>query len=156
MPLFPLKSLSPHFTLAEMARTDVRDLPNAPDGYQLECLFLLCLEYLEPVRDRFGPLRINSGLRVEAVNARIGGSKTSSHRFGCAADFDPLDPDVTNEDVIRWLRDESGLDFDQAIDEHSSRGPPGWVHLGIASPVITVPRRQCLVYRNGIYTAFPE
>ena len=156
MPLFPIRQLSPHFSLAELTRTDVRDLANSPDPAAIECLFLLALEYLEPVRDRFGPLRINSGFRAPLVNRRIGGSPTSSHRYGCAADFDPVDPAVTNDDVIRWLRDESGLDFDQAIDEHSSRGPPGWVHLGIASPLIPVPRRECLIFRNGIYSQFPR
>ncbi len=44
---------------------------------------------LERIRAGFGnkPIRINSGYRDPAYNARIGGARNSRHTFGDAADF---------------------------------------------------------------------
>lgn len=154
-PLLALDHFSPHFPLAELVRTDVRDLYNEPGPEEIDALFRLCAEFLEPVRARFGPLRIHSGYRSEEVNARIGGAKLSSHRFGCAADFHCLDG-ASSLSVLRWLRDESGLAVDQAIDEESVRGPPGWIHLGICPPWLAAPRHQFLVMRHGAYSPLPE
>lgn len=46
------------------------------------------LELLEKIRGHFGcPVRINSGYRCKAHNTKIGGSKTSYHMRGMAADI---------------------------------------------------------------------
>lgn len=53
-------------------------------------LFYLCQLVLQPVRDKFGPVRILSGKRSPQLNFAVGGSKTSDHLYigeTCAADF---------------------------------------------------------------------
>lgn len=45
------------------------------------------VECLQRVREKFGPLTINSGCRCEAHNSRVGGSPQSSHLIGLAADI---------------------------------------------------------------------
>jgi putative chitinase len=102
---------------------------------------------MDQVRETLGkPVRITSGYRSPAVNAAIGGSKTSDHMAGLACDFvagdDPL---IICQRII-----DSGLEFDQLIAEFrgdAKRGGAKWVHLGIGPRM----RGQVLTYRDGKY-----
>lgn len=144
--------LSPHFTLRELVTTSHRMIDNRPHDPDIVVrLRALCLNYLEPVRRIFGPLYVSSGYRCPALNGKIGGSKTSAHMFGCAADFVSAYGTATTE-IVRWIAD-SNLDFDQVIDEHSSTSD--WVHLGMLRPIgRETPRREALTMRLGKYTPF--
>lgn len=145
------EKLSPHFTLGEMVRTSHRHIDNTPSVDVVDRLRALCVDFLEPVRDRFGPLWITSGYRSQNLNGSIGGSKVSAHMYGCAADFVPLYSHSTAE-IVEWIV-ESKLFFDQVIDEYSSTS--NWIHLGMVRPVgIQTPRRQALTMRKGKYTTF--
>ena len=113
--------LSEHITLAEMTRSDTakkRGLANQPNAAQIRSLRYLCVTILEPVRVRFGPVRITSGYRCFTPD--------SQHGKGEAADFEVTG--VHNIDVARWIRDT--LPFDQLILEAWSPHDPnaGWVH----------------------------
>lgn len=144
--------LSPHFTLRELTRTAHRRVDNSAPEHIVDRLRTLCREYLEPAREQFGPLWITSGYRCPELNAAIGGSKTSAHMFGCAADFISM-REVPTIEIVDWIVDLSGLDFDQVIDEYSSTA--NWVHLGILRPVgPDKPRRQALTMRGGRYLPF--
>lgn len=124
-------NLSPHFTLAELTRTS-SGLANVPTDAEVKALTALCITLLEPVRNRFGPVSIHSGFRSAAVNAKIGGSKTSQHMRGEAADFHC--PGARLEDVMRWIVVESGLSYGQVILEGHTAGKPTWIHLSLGSP----------------------
>ena len=52
-----------------------------------------------------------------------------SHPRGEAADIEI--PGINNDDLYHWIRDESGLEFDQLIREFRKAGDPnsGWVHV---------------------------
>ncbi len=147
------EKLSPHFTLGEMIRTSHRQFDNNPTPEVLERLTWLCSKFLEPVRERFGPLWITSGYRSPKVNTAVGSSsKQSAHIYGCAADFVPMRQWKSIE-IVDWVCDESGLEFDQVIDEYSSTSH--WIHLGMVRPVgSTKARLQALTMRNGRYSAF--
>jgi hypothetical protein len=85
----------------------------------------LCKEALEPIRAIVGPLKINSGYRSDAVNKAVGGSTTSAHSYGLAADLNPV------KGTWKELMDKiiaSGVKFDQIIFEHT------WVHIGLCNP----------------------
>ena len=73
----------------------------------------LCNYILQPVRDEFGPIRINSGYRSPALNSRVGGSKTSQHCNGEAADFESSR--ISNPELATWIA--KNLDFDKLILE---------------------------------------
>lgn len=118
-------SLSTHFTLAEMTFTQVRGVDNSPDLDEAANLDFLCRNLLEPVRERFGPLIVTSGYRSIAVNRVVGGSITSMHPKGCAADVIPRKA-VPIADIMEWLTTQSELPIDQAIFESGGR----WLHLG--------------------------
>ena len=50
-------------------------------------LAYLCHTVLQPLRDRFGPIRINSGYRCPELNEAVGGVANSHHLRGEAADI---------------------------------------------------------------------
>lgn len=147
-----IERLSPHFTLAEMVRSSHRTIDNTPPPVVIERLRRLCLEFLEPVRQRFGPLWVTSGYRCPELNKAIDGSSGSAHMFGCAADFESING-ATTIDIVRWIAGPSGLLFDQAIDEKNATS--SWVHLGMLRPnAVPPPRRDVLSFRGGVYSAF--
>jgi hypothetical protein len=126
--------LSPHFTFDEMTRTGQAHLQaaNREEAQRfIPQLTAVCTMLLEPVRLKFGPVKINSGFRGLSVNTAIGGSKNSQHMKGEAADF--VVPGHGLEDVFRWIVTESEIVFGQAILE--GRTPtPTWIHLSLGAP----------------------
>ena len=84
-------NLSPHFTLQEMERsqTAVRHgIINKADVRQTQALTDLCVNVLEPLRALVGKsINIQSGFRNPTVNSFVGGSSTSQHMKGQAADI---------------------------------------------------------------------
>lgn len=126
-----MTQLSPNFWLSEFTKSQTaarRQIANSPKPHQVEALRALCENVLEPVRAHFGrPVVISSGFRSPALNTAIGGSQTSQHSKGEAADFEI--PGISNLEVASFIRD--NLVFDQLILEgHDSRDPnSGWVHV---------------------------
>lgn len=126
----PTRQLTEHFTLGEMTRSSTavrRGIPNVPSADNVAALTLLCARVLEPVRAHFGrPVRVTSGYRAPRVNVSVGGSATSQHCLGEAADFTVLG--VPNIEVCRWIAEH--LAFDQLIYEF---GEAGWVHCSFSA-----------------------
>ena len=131
--------LSPHFTLGEMTKTKYKtEDGNIPSHVAIENLKRLC-GWLEMLRDvwneRYGegndPIIINSGFRSWEVNKKAGGSATSNHLVGCAADIRCLG----KEQALRYavilldIADDSKEDFDELIIE--VRGSTVWVHFAV-------------------------
>lgn len=124
-------NLSPHFTLAELTRTS-SGLANVPNAAETKALAALATSLLEPIRAKFGPVSIHSGYRSKAVNEAIGGSKSSQHMKGEAADFHC--PGAALEVVMKWIVTESGLRYGQVILEGHTAGEPTWIHLSLGAP----------------------
>ena len=116
--------LSPHFTLAEMTKSQTAlrlGLDNNPSQQEAFALVKLCVEVLEPVRTEFErPVIINSGFRAPAVNDAIGSLPTSQHCKGEAADIEI--PGIDNFAVYTWLGET--VAFDQLILEFYTDGEP--------------------------------
>ena len=125
-------TLSPHFTFDELTRTGQTALQEANRQEALPYVERLkaVAEMLEVIRSRFGPVRVSSGFRGPAVNAAVGGSASSQHSKGEAADITCASCDV--EILHKWIVTESGLRFGQCILEK----PPGkaWVHISLGAP----------------------
>jgi len=130
-----MTKLSKHFQLSEFTKSQTasrRGIRNVPTGAQVSALKLLCEKVLEPVREHYGkPVIISSGYRSPALNRAIGGSLTSQHSKGEAADFEI--PGVSNAEVCRWM--EKNLNYDQLILEFYTPGLPnsGWVHVSYSA-----------------------
>jgi zinc D-Ala-D-Ala carboxypeptidase len=123
--------LTANFSLAEMVKSDTalrHDIDNIPDDEQLANMVALCENVLQRVRDHYGMgVKVNSGFRHPTVNAKVGGSKTSDHCKGMAADIEI--PGVANADLAKWIVD--NMNFRQVILEFYTPGVPdsGWVHV---------------------------
>lgn len=142
-------NLSEHFTLEEAtySETAVRmDIPNQPNEQQLENMKKAAAG-LEQLRAVSGPLRINSWLRLPAVNVAVGGSKVSSHMDGWAIDVSSTK--MTPIELCRKV-EELDIKFDQMIHEFGR-----WMHISFAPEM----RQQKLTifkpegkYKPGILT----
>ena len=123
--------LTQNFSLEEMCKSETAlrlGLDNEPNDEQLANLVALCECVLQPVRDHFGKgVKVNSGLRTPEVNDKVGGSRTSDHCKGMAADIEI--PGVANAELAQWIAD--NLEFRQVILEFYTPGIPdsGWVHV---------------------------
>jgi hypothetical protein len=124
-------NLTKNFTLSEMTKSETalrHDMDNSPDQTAISNLQVLAVHVLQPVRDHYGKgVKVNSGFRHPDVNAKVGGSKTSDHCKGMAADIEI--PGVPNAELAEWIR--TNLPFTQVILEFYTQGVPdsGWVHV---------------------------
>jgi zinc D-Ala-D-Ala carboxypeptidase len=124
--------LTENFSLAELTRSEAatrKGVDNTPTPEAIENLRALCEKVLQPLRDAMGqPMRVNSAYRGPAANTAVGGSKTSQHMSGEAADieFDGVDNKLLAKKIV-----ELKLPFDQIILEFYKDGDPnsGWVHV---------------------------
>lgn len=132
--------LSPNFSLDELTHSDYASrhgLDNEPDAKAIENLKRLAA-LLEQVRTLCNtPIIVSSGYRSPAVNAGVGGSKTSQHMFGCAADIRALRMSIG--DLMKKVVG-SDIKYDQIILEFNS-----WVHISVPNSPTTAPRRQALI-----------
>ena len=150
--------LTDNFSLAEMTKSDTAlrlDMDNIPGPEEIENMTRLCECVLQPVRNHFGKgVKVNSGFRHPNVNAKVGGSKTSDHCKGMAADIEI--PGVANADLAKWIVD--NLEFRQVILEFYTPGVPdsGWVHVSYnpsdnKKQVLTATKKEGkTVYLNGL------
>ena len=150
--------LTNNFSLAEMTKSDTAlrlDMDNTPGPEEIDNMTRLCECVLQPVRNHFGKgVKVNSGFRHPNVNTKVGGSKTSDHCKGMAADIEI--PGVANADLAKWIVD--NLEFRQVILEFYTPGVPdsGWVHVSYnpsdnKKQVLTATKKEGkTVYLNGL------
>jgi hypothetical protein len=137
--------LSPNFTLKELTATDT-GIENEPLSIERDKLLYLAWYILQPIRDMWGRIRVTSGFRSVPVNIRVGGSPSSQHLFGEAADIQPLDVDL--DTVFDWIV--RTLTFGQAILEQ--RGEDWWIHISL--PRLNKPNQQALIYDGVEYKPY--
>ena len=114
--------LSRNFTLAELTDTDT-GLPNNPSQEEIRNLKLLVQKVLQPARNKFGVINVTSGYRSPEVNSAVGGSATSDHVHGRAADIQCEDM----AEVFKYIR--KNLPFKQLIWEFGTDAQPKWIHV---------------------------
>lgn len=120
--------LSEHFKLWEFVTSQTatrHGINNTPPEAVINRLRFLCEEILDPARQAVGPLRISSGYRCPALNRAVGGSTTSAHMQGYAADVIPLA--ASKLEFAHWVR--ANCKFDQIILEYGTRSNPSWIHV---------------------------
>ena len=138
--------LSEHFSLEEITRTST-GLPNEAPPRATDRLAELCASILEPVRAKWGPIRIDSGYRRREVNEKVGGAPGSQHCLGEAADIVPLEAGM--DEVFDWIVRGSGLCFGQCIREDKGSR---WIHVSL--PRTGRPNNEALVYDGRGYRPY--
>lgn len=146
--------LSENFTLEEMCASEWaarHRLDNTPPPDVRANLERLAAA-LETVRLVCGakPVCVLSGYRSKLVNSGIGGSETSQHVHGLAADF--IIPEFGPPINVCYRLIEAHIAYDQLIHEFGR-----WVHMSVNRDGV-VPRMETLTiadkasgYRKGIH-----
>lgn len=133
--------------MSELIKSDTairNNVNNMPDINSLDNLLTLIVECLQPIRNKLGkPMVITSGYRNDKVNRLVGGSNTSEHKKGMAADF--IINGMTVQAVIEFIR-KTGLKYTQLIEEHSKN--TSWVHISYNPNNL---KCETLLYQNGKY-----
>jgi len=119
---------SKYFTYKEFIKSDTAEkkgINNIPNDENIwVAIENLVINVLDPIREKFGPIRITSGYRsVELCNA-IGSSSSSNHTRGEAADIEPCDSNVKLLDILEFIV--NTLEYRELIAENF---PGGWVHV---------------------------
>ena len=130
--------LSEHFSLQEMTKTYVKGFNNIPNGAQTNNLKRLC-GWLERLRhewnNRYGdgddPIIINSAFRSPSINKAVGGSSTSNHLSGCAADIrvQGMEQLMRYATILLDISDRIKEDFDELLMER--KGNSLWLHFAV-------------------------
>lgn len=107
---------------------------------------------LDPLRGKLGkPIRVSSGYRPELLNNAVGGSKTSAHRYGLAADINTGNGSSDNITIVAAML-ENNIPYDQIIIEYPTFDKNGnietarWIHIGLSK---TTNRKQLLYSTDG-------
>lgn len=121
-----------YFTYLELVRTDT-GLPNGPTDWQQVVNLQRIAFFLDRLRDYMGSaVIVTSGFRSPEVNARVGGSKTSAHLQGLAADIVPRSR--TQEDFKRMLAYLAPLAELKSVDQiivYRNGDTVKWIHVGL-------------------------
>lgn len=116
-----------YFTINELCKSSTaleKKIDNSPSKEIIHNLTLLVDKILDPLRENYGKaIHVNSGYRCPALNEAVGGSKTSQHMKGMAADITGGST-VKNKELFNLII-KLDLPFDQLIDEKNFR----WVHV---------------------------
>ena len=120
-----------YFTIEELCKSDtakVFKIDNTPTD-QIKKNLSKLIEFLNPLREAWGsPIKVTSGYRCPLLNQKVGGSKTSVHMKGYAADLQPSNGKIKEfkKFITDYLKDKG---FDQCLKESSAFTE--WVHIGL-------------------------
>ncbi len=122
--------LTKDFTLEEFTFSETATRMGKPveiPAKELANLKYLVKNVLQPIRTAINkPMVISSGYRPKWLNEAVGGSGTSAHMQGLAADVRVIG--MSNKEFARWIRDHA-VDLNIPIDQVINEGGR-WVHIG--------------------------
>lgn len=150
----------PHFSEEELTRSQTatrNEIDNSPDDDAKVNLVRLAW-FLESLREKLRNhykrnlfIIISSGYRCPELNLIIGGSKTSAHMKGLAADI--TCPGLTPLELANFIaRNMEDEEYDQVIHEFER-----WVHVGLSSDVNRLQELTAIkengktVYKLGLF-----
>lgn len=116
-----------YFTLRELTASATASrlgIDNTPSPQAMNNLNALVTHLLDPLREKFGrPIYVNSGYRCPELNKAVGGSLTSQHLTGEAADITAGNKRENRRlyELLQSLK----LPVDQAINECDY----SWIHV---------------------------
>lgn len=115
------------FTYKEFVTSETairKGIKNEPNEEQWKAIEELARNVLQPIRNKFGRIRITSGFRSVALCNAVGSNSNSNHARGEAADIEPIEPNVTLMDILLFIHE--CLPYRELIAEFF---PNGWVHV---------------------------
>lgn len=135
-----------YFSINELTYSTTSDklgINNTPTSTEVKTNLLELISVLDGIREGWTVLCeknkwgtasviVNSGYRCDALNKAIGGSKTSAHSIGAAADIEPKNQ--RNKEFYEYCKEylfKNNIPFDQLINEKPVKGIPSWIHIGL-------------------------
>lgn len=128
------EKFSEYFQLEEFLESSVakqKSVQNCPSWEVVQNLRSLA-QLLDWLRQDWGSgIRVTSGFRCEKLNKAVGGVANSAHKYGYAADIQPVNGKMKEfkKFVVEWAKDKL---FDEIILEHSKKTE--WIHIQQFSP----------------------
>lgn len=120
MKYFSIKELTKSATAAR------KGIKNDPSIEVCKSLTALIEKVLDPLREAYGkPIIVSSGYRCPKLNAAVGGSASSQHVKGEAADIRSVADTPEENKKLFDLIVKLGLPYDQLINEYNY----DWVHV---------------------------
>ena len=143
-----------YFTISEMIASDTakaKGIDNSPTTAVRANLEALIETLLDPLREAWkSPIKVTSGYRCSILNRAVGGSSTSAHLYGCAADIVPINGKIAEfKAFCRGYFGSRRHLYDQVILEQSKGSE--WVHIGLKTQDGRK-RGQLMEYKNNRYT----
>jgi len=131
-----MENLSDNFTLEELTSSNTakaKGINNTPGAIEKQNLKLLAQTVLQPIRDKYGkPISVTSGYRCPKLNAAVGGSKTSQHLKGQAADIKCTATSKAELfNLIKSMINKGELTVGQLIWEYGTKKEPNWIHVSL-------------------------
>lgn len=137
--------MAKYFTIYEFTKSYTAKrlkIDNTPNEQQMDNLIHL-MQLMDKIRERWTAyckehtlsnpsVIISSGFRSEALNKAVGGSKTSYHMKGMAADFDAKNG--RNGELFRLILDmirNGEITVSQLIWEQGDKSNPDWIHIAL-------------------------
>lgn len=119
---------SKFFTHGELIKSDIairNNLDNNPPEHVWKNLENLVVHILNPLREKFGPIRVLSGYRSKELCSlpALGSNPKSNHTTGNAADIEPVNDKFSLIDLCEFI---TTLNYHRIILEFP---PNGWVHV---------------------------
>lgn len=122
--------LTQNFTLEELIKSDTGSrlhIDNTPNSDIIKNLKSLSETILQPIRDSYGkPIIVTSGYRCPKLNKAVGGSSTSQHLKGEAADL-ISDDNKALFLIIKTMIGKGQIKVGQLIDEKNL----SWIHVSL-------------------------
>lgn len=141
---YNLMTTGNYFTLDELTYSDTaknQKIDNTPTASAREWLTKL-IPYLNKIRELYGSaITVSSGYRCSTLNTAVGGSPTSQHVEGQAADLVPANGAAADVGKIFLAALKVG-GYNQLIYEHNKITGSRWVHFAIANN----PKLEVLAY----------
>ena len=143
-----------YFTISELVASDTakaKGIDNSPTTAVRANLVALIETLLDPLREAWkSPIKVTSGYRCGILNRAVGGSSTSAHLYGCAADIVPINGKIAEfKAFCRGYFGSRRHLYDQVILEQSKGSE--WVHIGLKTQDGRK-RGQLMEYKNNRYT----
>ena len=139
------KQITSNFTLQEFAVSqDHPDLASKIEFTEADIHIITnhCRNILEPIRKRFGLVKILSGKRSQELNSAIKGEKDSDHLYSCATDI--FMPNVNMYNAYLWIK--NNLPYRQVIWYPAEN----FVHVSSNIPERNF-KHEYLIKRGGLY-----
>ena len=125
--------LSKNFSLDELVTSPTATrlkIDNTPNDTVVKNLKELAIKVLQPIRDKYGSsIVVSSGYRSTKLNKTIGGSETSQHCVGQAADLNLGDKKLNKKlfELIAEMIKNEEIKVGQLINEYNY----SWVHVSL-------------------------